>query len=80
MFSDTSCKAAEMSFKQLYDHIGQFMINPDRRWKFCTRVKRGLVDPNDIGGYGKDQCYFEGTLCTSNCLHLRFNSRIIFVT
>nr|KAG5693478.1 hypothetical protein BaRGS_006468 [Batillaria attramentaria] len=51
-----------MTFKQLFDHIGQFVNNREQRWKHVMRVKRGLVDPNDLGGYGKDQCYFEGAV------------------
>ncbi|KAJ8315368.1 hypothetical protein KUTeg_007518 [Tegillarca granosa] len=58
----TACKAAEMSFKQLFDHLAQFIASPDNRWRHCMRVKRGLIDPNDLGGYGKDQCYFEGAV------------------
>ncbi|KAK7478871.1 hypothetical protein BaRGS_00029852 [Batillaria attramentaria] len=58
----TACKSTEMTFKQLFDHIGQFVNNREQRWKHVMRVKRGLVDPNDLGGYGKDQCYFEGAV------------------
>lgn len=24
------------------------------------RIKKGLENPNDLGGHGGDQCYFEG--------------------
>ncbi|KAK7107849.1 microtubule-associated tyrosine carboxypeptidase 1-like isoform X1 [Littorina saxatilis] len=58
----TSCKSTEMNFKQLFDHLGQFLHNPEQRWKHVMRVKRGLIDSNDLGGYGKDQCYFEGAV------------------
>lgn len=57
---DAACKAAEMTFKQLFDHLTLFVKSPDHRWRLCMRIKRGLIDPNDLGGYGKDQCYFEG--------------------
>ena len=57
---DAACKAAEMTFKQLFDHLTKFIKSADYRWRLCMRVKRGLIDPNDLGGYGKDQCYFEG--------------------
>lgn len=57
---DTACKSAEMTFKELFNHLARFLHNPEQRWKHVVRVKRGLQDPNDIGGYGKDQCYFEG--------------------
>ncbi|CAC5395865.1 unnamed protein product [Mytilus coruscus] len=58
----TACKAAEMTFKQLYDHLTIYVKSPEHRWRLCMRVKRGLLDPNDLGGYGKDQCYFEGAV------------------
>ncbi|ESO89113.1 hypothetical protein LOTGIDRAFT_183090, partial [Lottia gigantea] len=58
----TACKSTEMNFKQLFDHLAQFVTNREQRWKHVMRVKRGLADPNDLGGYGKDQCYFEGAL------------------
>ena len=49
-----------MTFKQLFEHLKIYVENPEWRWRHCVRVKRGLLNPNDIGGYGKDQCYFEG--------------------
>lgn len=60
LFIDAACKSAEMTFKQLFDHLTLFVKSPDHRWRLCMRIKRGLIDPNDLGGYGKDQCYFEG--------------------
>lgn len=60
LFLDAACKSAEMTFKQLFDHLTLFVKSPDHRWRLCMRIKRGLIDPNDLGGYGKDQCYFEG--------------------
>lgn len=61
---DAACKSAEMTFKQLFDHLTLFVKSPDHRWRLCMRIKRGLIDPNDLGGYGKDQCYFEGMTYT----------------
>lgn len=58
--TDIACKATEMTFKQLFEHLTLYVANPEWRWRHCVRVKRGLLNPNDIGGYGKDQCYFEG--------------------
>lgn len=57
-----ACKASEMTFKQLFEHLKIYVENPEWRWRHCVRVKRGLLNPNDIGGYGKDQCYFEGAV------------------
>ncbi|XP_070568776.1 microtubule-associated tyrosine carboxypeptidase 1-like [Ptychodera flava] len=58
----TSCKATEMTFEELYDHLQHYVKNPEQRWKHVMRVKRGLENPNDLGGYGKDQCYFAGAV------------------
>nr|XP_006813054.1 PREDICTED: uncharacterized protein KIAA0895-like [Saccoglossus kowalevskii] len=58
----TSCKATEMSFEELYDHLQHYLQHPEHRWRHVMRVKRGLENPNALGGYGKDQCYFAGTV------------------
>ena len=60
LFPDTSCMAARMSFKELYDHLERYVASPDSRWRHVMRVKRGLRDSDAHGGYGNDQCYFEG--------------------
>lgn len=49
-----------MTFKELFHHLEEFVKDPERRWHYVMRVKRHLPDPNDLGGLGKDQCYFEG--------------------
>ncbi len=58
--ADTACMAEDLSFKDLFEHLSRYMKDPEQRWKHVMRVKRGLRDPNDVGGYGNDQCYFEG--------------------
>ena len=58
--TDTACKATEMTFRELFDHLGQYLVDQELRWKYVMRVKRCLQDPSGIGGYGKDQCYFTG--------------------
>ena len=50
-----------MTFRQLYDHMAQYVHDKDLRWRHVMRVKRGVTDPNQLGGYGHDQVYFEGT-------------------
>ena len=52
--------ASEMSFRELFDHLGEFLHDKELRWRQCMRVKRGLPNPNMKGGYGNDQIYFEG--------------------
>lgn len=50
----------KMTFKELFQHLEEFVQDPERRWHYVMRVKRHLPDPNDLGGLGKDQCYLEG--------------------
>ena len=56
------CKAAEMSFVQLFEEMGKYIDDPFRRqgwlkcrWKHCLRVKRGMTDTSQPGGMYKDQ-------------------------
>lgn len=58
--SDTSCKAAELSFEELFEHLETYVANRDYRWKLCLRVKRALTNTDCCGGIGHDQVYFEG--------------------
>ena len=64
MFSYAACRATEMTFKELFDHLEQYQPSAEMRWKHVMRVKRSLPDPNLPGGNGKDQCYFEGIKLT----------------
>lgn len=59
---DIACMAESMTFKELFHHLEEYVYDPQRRWHYVMRVKRHLPDPNDLGGLGKDQCYFEGGL------------------
>jgi hypothetical protein len=52
--------ASEMSFRELYDHLEEYVPDREQRWKSCMRVKRHISDPNAHGGSGADQVYFEG--------------------
>lgn len=54
--------AHRMNFEQLYDHMETYISSPEARWRHVTRVKRGISDPHEIGGYSRDQCYFEGAI------------------
>ncbi|KAF6029041.1 hypothetical protein EB796_012651 [Bugula neritina] len=57
-----ACMAESMTFKELFHHLEEYVYDPQRRWHYVMRVKRHLPDPNDLGGLGKDQCYFEGAM------------------
>ncbi|XP_025097973.1 uncharacterized protein KIAA0895-like isoform X2 [Pomacea canaliculata] len=57
-----ACKSTEFNFTELFDHLERFLQNPEQRWKMVMRIKKGLENPNDLGGHGGDQCYFEGAV------------------
>lgn len=54
--------ADRMTFEQLYNHMEQYIELPEERWKLVTRVKRGISDPFQVGGYSRDQSYLEGAI------------------
>lgn len=68
----TCCRAAEMSFVQLYQDLERYVDDPKRRYRnarllydrfrICLRAKRGLSDAAKLGGYYKDKVYFEGAV------------------
>ncbi|XP_076011483.1 microtubule-associated tyrosine carboxypeptidase 1 [Genypterus blacodes] len=54
--------AASMSFSQLFGHIACFVQDPDVRWEYCLRAKRGQTDTAQSGCFSKDQVYLDGIL------------------
>jgi len=57
---DTACRATQLTFKELFDDLAQYITDSEQRWKHVMRVKRYDTDVNGLGGYGGDQCYLEG--------------------
>jgi len=57
-----ACKAADMSFVELFNDIEKFIDNKMSRWKFTLRLKRGMQDTSEPGGLYKDQVYLEGAV------------------
>lgn len=49
------CRAACMSFSELYNDLEQFIDEPDKRWAECLRVKRGIMEQSNPGCFSKDQ-------------------------
>lgn len=41
--------AASMSFSRLFSHIARFVQDPDVRWEYCLRAKRGQTDTSEPG-------------------------------
>lgn len=69
----TACMSLEMNFRELFDHLSIYTSDPEVRWKYVVRVKRGR-GPTQLGGQGKDQCYFRGAVnILRNLDHINFN-------
>ncbi|XP_004607014.2 putative tyrosine carboxypeptidase MATCAP2 isoform X1 [Sorex araneus] len=58
----TVYQASHMSFCELFRDIGKFVKDPNTRWDYCVRAKRGLTDTSQPGCFSKDQVYLDGTL------------------
>ncbi|KAL3859923.1 hypothetical protein ACJMK2_010106 [Sinanodonta woodiana] len=58
----TAYKAAFLSFKELFRDLGRFVSDPNVRWDYCIRAKRGQKDTSMSGAFCKDQVYLEGAL------------------
>ncbi|XP_067912844.1 putative tyrosine carboxypeptidase MATCAP2 isoform X6 [Heterodontus francisci] len=58
----TVYQASHMSFRELFLDIGKFVENPNTRWDYCVRAKRGQTDTSQPGCFSKDQVYLDGIL------------------
>ncbi|XP_040585711.1 uncharacterized protein KIAA0895 homolog isoform X2 [Mesocricetus auratus] len=69
----TVYQASQMSFCELFRDIGKFVQDPNTRWDYCVRAKRGWTDTSQPGCFSKDQVYLDGILQI-----LRFRESIDF--
>ncbi|XP_072184814.1 putative tyrosine carboxypeptidase MATCAP2 isoform X1 [Excalfactoria chinensis] len=58
----TVYQASQMSFSQLFQDVGKFVQDPNTRWDYCVRAKRGWTDTSQPGCFNKDQVYLDGIL------------------
>ncbi|XP_054427244.1 putative tyrosine carboxypeptidase MATCAP2 [Pteronotus mesoamericanus] len=58
----TVYQAGHMSFCELFEDIGKFVKDPNTRWDYCVRAKRGWTDTSQPGCFSKDQVYLDGIL------------------
>ncbi|XP_005041368.1 PREDICTED: uncharacterized protein KIAA0895 homolog [Ficedula albicollis] len=58
----TVYQASQMSFSQLFQDVGKFVKDPNTRWDYCVRAKRGWTDTSQPGCFNKDQVYLDGIL------------------
>lgn len=54
--------ASKMSFAQVYKQLNRFLKDREDCWRECVRVKRGLGNTEELGGYYKDQSYLVGAI------------------
>lgn len=47
----TVYQASQMSFSQLFQDVGKFVKDPNTRWDYCVRAKRGWTDTSQPGGF-----------------------------
>ncbi|KAM6900073.1 putative tyrosine carboxypeptidase MATCAP2 [Xenentodon cancila] len=69
----TVYQASHMSFLQLFQNLGRFVQDPNTRWNYCVRAKRGQTDTTEPGCFSKDQVYLDGVLKV-----LRYRDKINF--
>ncbi|XP_034401470.1 uncharacterized protein KIAA0895-like isoform X3 [Cyclopterus lumpus] len=69
----TVYQAGHMSFSQLFHDLGRFVQDPNTRWDYCVRAKRGQTDTAQPGCFSKDQVYLDGILQI-----LRYRDKINF--
>ncbi|XP_030003218.1 uncharacterized protein KIAA0895 [Sphaeramia orbicularis] len=69
----TVYQASSMSFTQLFHSLGRFVQDPNTRWDYCVRAKRGQTDTAQPGCFSKDQVYLDGVLKI-----LRYRDKINF--
>ncbi|XP_028819950.1 uncharacterized protein KIAA0895 [Denticeps clupeoides] len=69
----TVYQASHMSFTQLFHDLRRFVQDPNTRWDYCVRAKRGQADTAQLGCFSKDQVYLDGVLKI-----LRYRDKIDF--
>ncbi|CAH2283070.1 Hypothetical predicted protein [Pelobates cultripes] len=58
----TVYQASCMSFSELFQELRKFVKDPNTRWDYCVRAKRGWTDTSQPGCFSKDQVYLDGIL------------------
>ncbi|XP_061074527.1 putative tyrosine carboxypeptidase MATCAP2 [Conger conger] len=58
----TVYQASRLSFSQLFHNLRRFVRDPNTRWDYCVRAKRGQMDTGQPGCFSKDQVYLDGVL------------------
>ena len=48
---------ATLSFKDLFKKLAEYVLDPERRWDYCVRAKRGQMDTSIPGEYSSLRDY-----------------------
>jgi hypothetical protein len=56
--------AQQHSFSETWAFFHPYITDLDKRWTIIARLKRGLTDTSQPGGYTKDLAYFKGLVDT----------------
>lgn len=59
---------SQMSFSELNKALTPYVKTPERRWKTCLRIKRGMEDTSLPGAFSHDQLYLSGCIKVLNWL------------
>lgn len=54
--------AAHTTFSELNKTLKKYITDPERRWRYCLKVKRGIEDTSTQAVFSKNQIYFIGTV------------------
>ncbi|CEM15036.1 unnamed protein product [Vitrella brassicaformis CCMP3155] len=57
-----TAKATELGFAELFHDLEKYLEDPQKRFRLCIRVKRGLIDTAQAGSFDLDQTYLNGAV------------------
>lgn len=71
--------AQRSSFSEIYEKLEKYIPGSEARWKKTLRLKRGLTDTSQPGGFSKDSVYFQGMIQVWHWLHKHdFNPTLLY--
>lgn len=53
-------ESAEKSFRGIFNFVKKFGFDDERAWKTAVKIKRGLIETAQKGGFTKEAIYFSG--------------------
>ncbi|XP_064205349.1 putative tyrosine carboxypeptidase MATCAP2 [Anguilla rostrata] len=55
-------QASQLAFADLFQDLQRFVSDPNTRWDYCIRAKRGQAYTGQPGCFSKDQVYLDGVM------------------